>query len=303
MRRAAPARCRWRCDEPVRSIDSDTACRLLGGPQRPLRPMCNSDPDLTSRRSTVGRAGLAQFRFAQGNRYLNYHNPAMPQTSIRALLLALTVGTSALGQGTPAVPSRGPIDGQVFWMLQNMPLESAKTVGPLIKALLDDTATAHMHMAPRRVAPHADSTRAADIVRSMRAALQPYTDVTAAERDGYARFLPWLWLEDQKVYHYNSSPNARAAASGSTRQSLHRSSTRRTSMRRWCSSARCSRRPPPPRQSNSTRASHSALRSGTSSAAADPGGNQRAYAGQHTGGAFAVVDRPLSGHASRVGSG
>ena len=142
-------------------------------------------------------------------RFLTSPDPAMQRTLRQTLFLVASLGLPAFGQALPSPQGRGPTDGQVFWMLQNLPMESARTIGPIINALLDDTTTAHMRMAPRRPATRADSARAADIVRTMRASLQPYTDVAAAERDGYVRFLPWL--EEQKVYHYNSSPSQRTA--------------------------------------------------------------------------------------------
>lgn len=131
------------------------------------------------------------------------------------LLVALCAGSPLHAQATtPAsaaaapAPMRGPTEAQVFWFLQNMPVESGRTIGPLINALLSDTA-AHMKMAERRRATHDDTVRAAGIVTAMRTALQPYIDVSAAERDGYQRFMPWL--AEQQVYHYNSTSNSRDA--------------------------------------------------------------------------------------------
>src|SRR5207248_1804486 len=71
--------------------------------------------------------------------------------------------------------------------------------------------SAHMRMAPARVATAADSARAMDIVRTARAALAKYQDVAAAERDGYVKFLPWL--ADQRIYHYNNVQNVLATVS------------------------------------------------------------------------------------------
>ncbi|MDB4913346.1 MAG: hypothetical protein JWM95_990 [Gemmatimonadetes bacterium] len=115
----------------------------------------------------------------------------------------------ASAQAARAPGARVPNDAQIIWLLQNMPVDNAKSMTPLINALLSDTA-GHMKMADRRVATKADSARAADVVREVRAALAPYRDVAAAERDGYVRFLPWL--EEQSIYHYNSSANAVIAA-------------------------------------------------------------------------------------------
>jgi hypothetical protein len=99
-------------------------------------------------------------------------------------------------------------DGQVFWFLQNLPPESAKPLGSLINALLSDTA-GHMRMAEPRAATPADWKRADGIVNTMRSSLAAYKDVVAAEKDGYALFMPWL--EEQVVYHYNNMSNAGAA--------------------------------------------------------------------------------------------
>ena len=77
--------------------------------------------------------------------------------------------------------------------------------------LLSDT-SAHMRMGPTRVATTADSARAAAVVTATRAALGQYVDVKVAERDGYYRNMPSL--EDQPIYHYNSSVNFGAAARG-----------------------------------------------------------------------------------------
>jgi len=67
-------------------------------------------------------------------------------------------------------------------------------------------------MGPTRAATTADSARAAAIVVAARAALSQYADVKVAERDGYYRSMPRL--EDQPIYHYNSTLNFSAAARG-----------------------------------------------------------------------------------------
>ena len=74
----------------------------------------------------------------------------------------------------------------------------------LFASLSSDTSS-HMRMGPTRAATTADSARAADIVRTARAALGQYVDVKIAERDGYYRNLPQL--EEQVIYHYNSLRN------------------------------------------------------------------------------------------------
>ena len=80
-----------------------------------------------------------------------------------------------------------------------------------IASILSDSSP-HMRMGPSRMATAADSARAAGIVLAARAALSQYVDVKVAERDGYYRNLPSL--DDQPIYHYNSSQNFSAAQQG-----------------------------------------------------------------------------------------
>lgn len=61
-------------------------------------------------------------------------------------------------------------------------------------------ANPHMRMTPMRVATAADSTRAARVVETARAALVRYKDVRVAERDGYRMFAPNV--KNQPVYHF-----------------------------------------------------------------------------------------------------
>jgi hypothetical protein len=58
----------------------------------------------------------------------------------------------------------------------------------------------HMRMSPLRVASHADSVRAQQIVTTARAALVKYKDVRVAERAGYRMFAPNV--KNQPVYHF-----------------------------------------------------------------------------------------------------
>ena len=112
----------------------------------------------------------------------------------------------------PPTPPSSPFmvtESQIFAFLQNMPPEMGKPIASLINGLLSDT-TSHMKMAARRPGTHADTVRANGIVKAMHASLMQYTDVAAAERDGYVRFLPWL--EDQTVYHFNNGANSRLSA-------------------------------------------------------------------------------------------
>jgi hypothetical protein len=131
--------------------------------------------------------------------------------TVMALLLAVVPARLAIAQTSVPVQQMRVTDAQVFWFLQNLPPESAKPLGSLINALLSDTA-GHMRMAERRPATAADSLRAAGVVRTMRSALAPYADVTAAVRDGYQLFMPWL--DEQVIYHYNNMQNAGAARAG-----------------------------------------------------------------------------------------
>ncbi len=131
---------------------------------------------------------------------------------IAGILAAVTLviaGDVARAQGATPAPAPRPLpqvtDGQVFFILQNLPPEAARPIGSLVNALLSDTA-GHMRMAERRVATHVDSLRAGEVVKTMRASLAQYTDVAAAEHDGYVLFLPWL--DDQVIYHYNNLQNA-----------------------------------------------------------------------------------------------
>ena len=72
-------------------------------------------------------------------------------------------------------------------------------------------AASHMRMTPARPASVADSARAAARVGELRAALQKYRDVHAAEADGYRIFLPGV---PQRVYHFTNTRYGIAAAFG-----------------------------------------------------------------------------------------
>lgn len=68
----------------------------------------------------------------------------------------------------------------------------------------------HMKLTPVRAATEADQQRAAEIVRQTRGAIEKYTDVKVAERDGYKQFAPNL--KQQKMYHYTNYRYAMLAA-------------------------------------------------------------------------------------------
>ncbi|HEV2751773.1 MAG TPA: hypothetical protein VGV12_14720 [Gemmatimonadales bacterium] len=59
----------------------------------------------------------------------------------------------------------------------------------------------HMTLTPLRPATATDSSRAAALVRQIRAALDRYRDVRAAEADGFRQFLPNV---KQPVYHFTN---------------------------------------------------------------------------------------------------
>jgi hypothetical protein len=137
---------------------------------------------------------------------------------VKRLNRILAVATLAVPYAAGA-QARPPADSQragqrgvrVLQILQGYQMASSPELASAINALLQDDG-AHMHMAPRREPAAGDSARANEIVKTARAALSKYTDVTAAERDGYVKFLPWL--EDQSIYHYNNIGNAMAVMMG-----------------------------------------------------------------------------------------
>jgi hypothetical protein len=141
---------------------------------------------------------------------------ALLAPSLAALLAALLgalLGAPVGAQQSPANPAAAAADSTrrqlpMLGVLQGLQVVNVPELAAAVNALLSDTSSdtsAHMRAAPRRAATAADSARAADVVRRARAALAPYRDVAAAERDGYVRFLPWL--EEQPIYHYNHVGN------------------------------------------------------------------------------------------------
>jgi hypothetical protein len=135
----------------------------------------------------------------------------MPRPRARTLLAAALLTAAPLGaQQSPASAAADSTRRQLpmLGVLQGMQVVNVPELAAAVNALLSDT-SAHVRMAPRRAATAADSARAAGVVRQARAALAPYADVAAAERDGYVRFLPWL--EDQPIYHYNNVANVFAS--------------------------------------------------------------------------------------------
>ena len=66
--------------------------------------------------------------------------------------------------------------------------------------------SAHMRMTPTRPRTAADSIRAMAVADTLRRALGRYADPAAAERDGFALFMPQV--RNQKVFHYTKWSNA-----------------------------------------------------------------------------------------------
>ena len=62
----------------------------------------------------------------------------------------------------------------------------------------------HLRLSPARAPTAADSLRAAHLVATMRTALARYTDVRAAEADGYQRFLPGVKQPVSHTWHYTN---------------------------------------------------------------------------------------------------
>jgi hypothetical protein len=71
---------------------------------------------------------------------------------------------------------------------------------------LTANARKHLRLSPTRRATSADSARARDVVRSLRAALARYADTAAATADGYRMFLPNV--KQQRVFHFTNYRHA-----------------------------------------------------------------------------------------------
>lgn len=68
---------------------------------------------------------------------------------------------------------------------------------------MSGVSTLHMETTPKLKPNLVDSARAAGIARSLRAALAPFADTTAAVQAGYRMFAPQI--KQQKVYHFTSN--------------------------------------------------------------------------------------------------
>src|SRR5947208_1722644 len=133
----------------------------------------------------------------------------MKRTHVVAALLAGIAVTHPLrGQARGDSAFRNSFSMRVLQLLQGFQMATTPEVAGALNALLTDT-SAHMRMAPAKVATAADTARAATIVKTARAGLEKYKDVAAAEREGYIKFLPWL--EEQPIYHYNNIQNVLAS--------------------------------------------------------------------------------------------
>ena len=64
----------------------------------------------------------------------------------------------------------------------------------------------HLELSPPRAATHADTVRAWEVVRQLRAVLTKYSDTAAATADGFKMFAPQL--KEQRVYHFTNYKNA-----------------------------------------------------------------------------------------------
>lgn len=124
-------------------------------------------------------------------------------------LCGLSIMSTLRAQARPPADSPRVSTGHMraYQFIQAWQLANDPQLSSAINALLQDDGP-HMRMAPKRPATAADSARAAEIVKSARAALSKYSDVKLAERDGYEKFMPWL--EDQAIYHYNNIGNVLA---------------------------------------------------------------------------------------------
>ena len=71
---------------------------------------------------------------------------------------------------------------------------------------MSSAAMKHLELSPPRAATHADSVRAWEVVRQLRAALAKYADTAVATADGYKMFAPQL--KEQRVFHFTNYKHA-----------------------------------------------------------------------------------------------
>ncbi len=111
-------------------------------------------------------------------------------------------------QGRPAPDSqRVARNARMLQLIQGFQMANSPELGEAVNSLLTDDAI-HMRMGPQRPLAPGDSVRAADLVKTAKAALAKYADVNVAVADGYVKFLPFV--DDQVVFHYNSLGNVLA---------------------------------------------------------------------------------------------
>lgn len=67
---------------------------------------------------------------------------------------------------------------------------------------MSDVSMLHIETTPKSKPTPADSARAADIARTLRAALAPFADTSAAVEAGYRMFAPQI--KQQKIYHFTN---------------------------------------------------------------------------------------------------
>ena len=68
---------------------------------------------------------------------------------------------------------------------------------------MSDVSMLHMEMTPKLKPTASDSARAAGIARTLRSALAPFADTTAAVKAGYRMFAPQI--KQQKVFHFTNN--------------------------------------------------------------------------------------------------
>ena len=71
---------------------------------------------------------------------------------------------------------------------------------------MSSAAMKHLELSPPRAAAHADTVRAWEVVRQLRAALAKYADTAVATADGYKMFAPQL--KEQRVFHFTNYKHA-----------------------------------------------------------------------------------------------
>ena len=131
----------------------------------------------------------------------------MPKSRRILSYLLAVVPFAAQAQAPRSDSMRVARNARMLQLMQAFQMASSPELGEAVNSLLRDDAI-HMRMGPRRPLAAGDSARAADIVKTAKAALAKYADVDAAVADGYVKFLPFV--EDQVVFHYNSIGNVLA---------------------------------------------------------------------------------------------